>query len=152
VLVWALDRKYKFGKGRAFALYVMAYTVGRFWIEALRSDDAVHFLGLRLNDWTSIVVFLGALAYFLRVHGPREYVLPAGDGHFEVVDEATYLAGARAELAESSSAPDAADSTPDGAAVPEGDIGGLGASGAGVDPDTPEPVADELTEKDASKS
>ena len=33
-----------------------ALLVGRFWIEALRIDEAHHFLGLRLNNWTAIVV------------------------------------------------------------------------------------------------
>ena len=58
--------------------------VGRFWIEYLRIDDANHFLGLRLNDWTSILVFLGALVYFVLAQaapGPRGDVPPAlGDG------------------------------------------------------------------------
>ena len=58
-------RRFKLGHGRAFALYVAAYTVGRFWIEDLRIDTANHFLGLRLNDWTSIVVFIGAVTYFV---------------------------------------------------------------------------------------
>ncbi len=40
----------------------MGYTLGRVWIEALRHDHANHILGLRLNDWTSILVFLGGLA------------------------------------------------------------------------------------------
>jgi prolipoprotein diacylglyceryl transferase len=75
-LVWWLDRKYKFGRGRAFALYVMAYTVGRFWIEILRVDEANHVFGIRLNVFTSVVVFLGALAYFLVIRGPRAYVVP----------------------------------------------------------------------------
>jgi prolipoprotein diacylglyceryl transferase len=87
VLVWALDRRYRFGKARAFALYVMAYTVGRFWIEAMRSDDASHFLGMRLNNWTSIVVFLGALAYFLRVKGRREHLVAGPDGTLVTVQE-----------------------------------------------------------------
>jgi prolipoprotein diacylglyceryl transferase len=77
VLVWLMDRRFKFGRGRAFALYVMAYTVGRFWIEMLRTDDATHFFGVRLNVFTAIIVFLGALTYFLVVKGPREYVVPA---------------------------------------------------------------------------
>ncbi|GAB1646080.1 prolipoprotein diacylglyceryl transferase [Krasilnikovia sp. MM14-A1259] len=76
VLVFLADRRFKFGRGRAFALYVMAYTVGRCWIEMLRVDDANHFFGIRLNVFTSILVFLGALAYFLLVKGPREYVVP----------------------------------------------------------------------------
>ena len=75
-LVWALDRKFKFGRGRAFALYVMAYSFGRLWIEMLRTDEATEFFGIRLNVFTSIVVFLGALAYFLLVKGHREYVVP----------------------------------------------------------------------------
>ncbi|GAA2004610.1 prolipoprotein diacylglyceryl transferase [Catenulispora subtropica] len=62
--IWA-DRRFKLGYGRVFALYVASYTVGRFWIESLRTDEAHHFLGMRLNDWTAILVFLGAVAYFL---------------------------------------------------------------------------------------
>ncbi|MFI5897252.1 prolipoprotein diacylglyceryl transferase [Actinoplanes sp. NPDC051513] len=76
VLVWLLDRKYKFGRGRAFALYVMAYTAGRFWIEMLRIDEANHILGIRLNVFVAIIVFVAALAYFVIVRGPRAYVVP----------------------------------------------------------------------------
>jgi prolipoprotein diacylglyceryl transferase len=75
-LVWALDRRYKFGRGRAFALFVMAYTVGRFWIEMMRTDEATRFFGVRLNVFTSVLVFLGGLIYFLVVKGPRQYVVP----------------------------------------------------------------------------
>ncbi len=85
VLVWALDRRYKFGRGRAFALYVMAYTVGRFWVEYLRVDTANHFLGLRLNDWVSILVFLAALVYFLRVRGPQARLEVTESGELRVV-------------------------------------------------------------------
>jgi len=79
-LVFWLDRKYKFGKGRAFALYVMAYTLGRGIVEAIRTDEATMIGGLRLNVWTSIIVFLAALIYFIRVQGPRAYVAPIPDG------------------------------------------------------------------------
>jgi prolipoprotein diacylglyceryl transferase len=78
VVVWA-DRRWHFTKGRAFALYVMLYTIGRGWIESLRIDDAHRFLGLRLNDWTSVVVFVAAAGYFF-LAGRR-----AGDD--EVVDD-----------------------------------------------------------------
>ena len=64
LVIWA-DRRWKLRHGRAFALYVALYTFGRFWIESLRIDDAHKFLGLRLNDWTSILVFIGAVAYFV---------------------------------------------------------------------------------------
>ena len=66
-----LDRRLRLGRGNIFALYVMGYTAGRGWIEALRHDHANHILGLRLNDWTSVIVFLGALAWFVRHGGFR---------------------------------------------------------------------------------
>ena len=76
LVLWA-DRTFRLGHGRAFALYVMAYTVGRAWIEDLRIDPVQEndVLGLRLNVWTSILVFTGALVYFLvsaRRHPGRE--------------------------------------------------------------------------------
>ena len=65
VLLW-VDRRWRLGSGQLFAIYVMGYTAGRGWIEALRHDHANHILGLRLNDWTSILVFLAGAALFLR--------------------------------------------------------------------------------------
>jgi prolipoprotein diacylglyceryl transferase len=66
LVIWA-DRRFRLGHGRAFALYVMAYTVGRAWIEYLRIDNVElkDVLGLRLNDWTSLGVFIGATVYFV---------------------------------------------------------------------------------------
>jgi prolipoprotein diacylglyceryl transferase len=64
VLVWA-DKRFRMGHGRVFALYVLLYCIGRFWIEGLRIDDANVLLGLRLNEWTSILVGLGALIYLI---------------------------------------------------------------------------------------
>lgn len=71
ILVY-VDRRFTMGRGRVFALYVMGYTLGRVWIELLRIDTANRILGLRLNVWTCILVFAGALAYFLLHRGPRE--------------------------------------------------------------------------------
>jgi prolipoprotein diacylglyceryl transferase len=68
LLLYIVKRK-TLGRGNVMALYVMGYTVGRGWIEALRHDHANHFLGLRLNDWTAIIVFLGALIWYLRHRG-----------------------------------------------------------------------------------
>lgn len=75
VALLLLDRRLRLGRGNVMALYVMGYTAGRAWIEALRVDHANHILGLRLNDWTSIAVFLGGLVWFLRhggFHAERE--------------------------------------------------------------------------------
>ncbi|GAA0458807.1 prolipoprotein diacylglyceryl transferase [Streptomyces stramineus] len=80
LVIWA-DRRFTLGHGRVFALYVAAYTVGRFWFEYLRVDDAHHVLGLRLNGWTSIVVFIGAVVYMVvsakRAPGRETVVEPA---------------------------------------------------------------------------
>jgi prolipoprotein diacylglyceryl transferase len=74
LVIWA-DRRFRLGHGRAFALYVAAYTLGRGWIEYLRIDTANHIAGLRLNVWTSIIVFLLAVGYLIwsaRRHPGRE--------------------------------------------------------------------------------
>ncbi|WP_448623787.1 prolipoprotein diacylglyceryl transferase [Geodermatophilus sp. URMC 64] len=74
IVVWA-DRRFRLGHGRAFALYVALYCLGRGWIEMLRIDTAEHFFGLRLNVFTSIVVGLLAVAYLVWQRGrPREVI------------------------------------------------------------------------------
>ena len=60
LLLW-VDRRFTLPRGRLFALYVAAYTLGRGAIETLRIDHANQILGLRLNVWTSVLVFLAAL-------------------------------------------------------------------------------------------
>ncbi len=65
-LVIVAERRFGLRRGRAFALYVAAYCVGRAWIEALRIDDANQLFGLRLNDYVAIVVFLAATAFIVR--------------------------------------------------------------------------------------
>ncbi|MBA2471665.1 MAG: prolipoprotein diacylglyceryl transferase [Pseudonocardiales bacterium] len=72
VLLVCAGRRFGLRNGRLFALYVAAYTAGRAWIEALRVDHANHFLGLRLNDWTSLVVFFAAIAFLLLRRPRRE--------------------------------------------------------------------------------
>ncbi|MEU5684335.1 prolipoprotein diacylglyceryl transferase [Streptomyces venezuelae] len=81
LVIWA-DRRFKLGHGRAFALYVAAYCAGRGWIEYMRVDDAHHVLGLRLNVWTAIVVFLLAVAYLVvsaKKHPGREEIVEPED-------------------------------------------------------------------------
>lgn len=64
LLLWA-DRRHRMNRGQLTALYVAAYTAGRGWVEALRDDHANHIAGLRLNDWTSIIVFTAAVAILI---------------------------------------------------------------------------------------
>ncbi len=57
--------------GRLLWIYLMVYTAGRVWIEMLRIDEAETILGLRLNVWTSIVIFLvGAIGLILTSRRP----------------------------------------------------------------------------------
>nr|WP_082535586.1 prolipoprotein diacylglyceryl transferase [Nonomuraea pusilla] len=78
-------RRFTLRHGRLFALYVAGYTFGRFWIEGLRIDPvggvdhAVTLLGLRINQWTSIVLFIGALVHLwvTRDKDTEEIVVPA---------------------------------------------------------------------------
>lgn len=53
--------------GQLFCLYVLGYCVGRFGIEYLRIDTAHTIAGLRLNNWVSLVVGMGALFTFTRI-------------------------------------------------------------------------------------
>jgi prolipoprotein diacylglyceryl transferase len=55
-----VERRFRLRKGSLLAVYVAAYTFGRFFTEYLRIDKAHKIGPLRLNDWTSVVVFLGA--------------------------------------------------------------------------------------------
>jgi prolipoprotein diacylglyceryl transferase len=73
LVVW-VDRRYRLGHGRAFAVYVMGYTLGRTWIELMRTDEATQVFGVRVNVWVSILVFIGAAVYFVlaRSRGERE--------------------------------------------------------------------------------
>lgn len=71
VLVY-VDRLYRIGHGRLFALYVAAYCLGRLGVELMRDDYATHIFGVRINVYTSVIVGLGALAYFLLAPKGRE--------------------------------------------------------------------------------
>lgn len=62
-----VDRRFRLARGQVFALYGMLYTVGRGVIEMLRSDEANYVLGLRLNVWTSVIVFVGSALAFWRL-------------------------------------------------------------------------------------
>ena len=70
-LIYA-DRRFTLGHGRLFALYVAAYCVGRFWVELLRDDTATHIAGIRINSFTSMFVFIGAVVYIILAPKGRE--------------------------------------------------------------------------------
>ena len=71
LLIW-VDRRFRIGHGRLFALYVAAYCFGRFWVELMRSDMATHIAGIRINSFVSVFVFIGAVVYIMVAPKGRE--------------------------------------------------------------------------------
>ncbi|MCT1617767.1 prolipoprotein diacylglyceryl transferase [Janibacter hoylei] len=64
ILLLVVDRRRRLAPGQVLGLYVAGYPVGRIIIEMMRTDAANTILGLRVNIWTSIVVFvLGVVIY-----------------------------------------------------------------------------------------
>ncbi len=64
-LIILAERHLPIRKGYLFFVYAATYTFGRFFTEYLRVDEAHRYLGLRLNDWTSIGVFAASVAILL---------------------------------------------------------------------------------------
>lgn len=65
VLLW-VDKRFRIKRPGLFALYVSWYCAFRTYEEVLRIDPGSHyFLGMRLNFWVSLVVFVGSTAFFV---------------------------------------------------------------------------------------
>lgn len=60
-----LEKRFKLRGGQTILMYVILYTVGRLWIEALRIDSAHLVAGLRLNIWTSLIVMMAAVVVLM---------------------------------------------------------------------------------------
>lgn len=64
ILLLVLDRRLRLAPGQIMGLYIAGYPVGRVVIEMMRTDAANTILGLRVNIWTCIFVFvLGVVIY-----------------------------------------------------------------------------------------
>ncbi len=93
VAIIVLDRRHRFARGQVFALYLMGYTLGRFFIELIRTDPAEIVFGQRVNVWVSLAIFLLGLALYV-YRGYRADYPPRGSAHLseeessgELVDE-----------------------------------------------------------------
>jgi prolipoprotein diacylglyceryl transferase len=64
VLLW-IDRRFTLRRPALFALYVIWYTTFRTFEEILRIDPSNHFLGMRVNFWVSLGIWLIAVAFFV---------------------------------------------------------------------------------------
>ena len=65
VVLLRIDRVFKLRPGRLFAIYVVGYAIGRFWVEGLRIDPAHKADGLRLNQWEALIVGAAAVLYLI---------------------------------------------------------------------------------------
>jgi prolipoprotein diacylglyceryl transferase len=84
-LIW-IDRRFAPRGWQLFAMYVMGYAFGRFWIEQLRIDEASEIGGWRVNEVVSAALFVGAaLALVIGTMRSRRRLAPAAAG--PVVDE-----------------------------------------------------------------
>lgn len=89
-LLLLTERRFSLRRGQTFALYILLYPVGRIVFELMRSDPANRILGLRVNVWVSILVFLGGCLtfwWFGRTQA-RQAVPGSSDGLPEVESDA----------------------------------------------------------------
>jgi prolipoprotein diacylglyceryl transferase len=79
LVLWA-EKRLRLRRGYLFCLYVALYTFGRFWTELLRIDFAHKILGLRFNDWVSVLIFTAAaLLLVLRGRAKEGDAIPGAD-------------------------------------------------------------------------
>ncbi|MGV9859084.1 prolipoprotein diacylglyceryl transferase [Gordonia sp. NPDC003425] len=73
IVLVLVDRHFRIGHGRLFALYVSGYCAGRFAIELMRSDPAfTHIAGVRINVFTAALLFVCGAVYFIVAPKGRE--------------------------------------------------------------------------------
>ena len=66
-LIILLERKINLRWGKAFAVYLIWYGLGRSFFEAIRVDPSELFLGIRVNVWASwAAVILGIAIYLVQ--------------------------------------------------------------------------------------
>jgi prolipoprotein diacylglyceryl transferase len=149
-LLLLADRRWSFHSARLFALYVLAYTAGRGWIESLRSDPANMFLGIRLNDWTSMIVFLAAAGYLVATRKRPEPSLETrlGDSLVVADPDADADGEADADAADAESVEEG-ESVEDGGDAPAGEAAD---TEAGTGSDTEPEAVDQDTEKHSANS
>ena len=83
-LVLLIERRHShLFRGQLFAVYIAGYAAGRFVVERMRIDYAHTIAGLRINEWTSILAFTGAIAFILTNTRRTNNTHPANNTHQE---------------------------------------------------------------------
>lgn len=83
-IILLLERRLNLRWGRAFAMYLIWYGLGRSWLEAIRIDPTSNtLLGIPANVWASFVlVALGAALFLVQTkRHPEPEDSPYRDGH-----------------------------------------------------------------------
>jgi prolipoprotein diacylglyceryl transferase len=60
-----VERRFRIRPGGLFALYVLAYSLGRVWIETLRIDPSHEIAGVRLNVYVAVLAIVLSAAFFI---------------------------------------------------------------------------------------
>lgn len=74
-ILLAADRRFNLRWGRMIGLYLIYYSIGRVWVEAIRIDPSEIVLGLRINIWSAILgiaVGLAVMVISYRKHTGNE--------------------------------------------------------------------------------
>lgn len=74
-ILLAADRRFNLRWGKMLGLYLVYYSVGRVWVEAIRIDPSEIILGLRINIWSAIfgiAVGIAIIAIQSRRHPGQE--------------------------------------------------------------------------------
>lgn len=59
------DRRFQLRWGKLMGLYLVYYSIGRFWVEAIRIDPSEVILGLRVNHWSALAGIAIGLAIII---------------------------------------------------------------------------------------
>jgi prolipoprotein diacylglyceryl transferase len=89
LLLW-IDKRFRPAPGQLFVMYIIGYGIGRYWVEGLRVDRADEMLGLRWNQWVSIMAIVGGAVVlaWMRRHPIAEPVIAApADAAIESSDD-----------------------------------------------------------------
>ncbi len=78
-LLLLIDRRVRLRPGALMAVYLAGYALLRLGVESLRIDPANEILGLRINIWMSLIVFVAAAGYLV-VTARRPFPAVSSDG------------------------------------------------------------------------
>lgn len=75
VLMSLRHKKHLFKQGEVFLSYVIWYAFGRFFVEGMRTDSLM-LLGIRVSQWLSVILFIGAIGILVFRHKSMRERLP----------------------------------------------------------------------------